>query len=250
MKLLLIDLETSPFLGYTWGKYDQTVLAFTEYSQIICMSWKWYGEPEVYAMALPDYRGYKKGKLNDKHLVKHLWKLLDRAEVVMGHNADRFDVKVANARFVFHNLTPPSPYQTIDTKKIAKRVGMFPSNKLDDLGQYFHVGKKMATGGFDLWQDCMKGDDAAWKKMKAYNKQDVMLLEEVYKRLLPWAPTHPNRNVFDEKTMNCPRCGSHKVQRRGWRAAATGRRRAFQCQDCGGWSSGQLVQLEEKVILR
>lgn len=239
MKLLLIDLETSPHTGYTWGKYEQNVIAFTDYSQIICMAWKWYGEKEVYAECQADLKGYRPGKLEDKKLVKDLWELLDKADVVLAHNGDRFDVKVANARFVYHNLVPPSPYQTLDTKKIAKRIGMFPSNKLDDLGQYFQVGQKMQTGGFDLWAGCIAGYPESWSKMKRYNKQDIVLLEKIYMRLLPWTTNHPNYNVYGDTHFNCPNCGGYNVEHRGFSMNRTGRRQRYQCKDCGAWSAGR-----------
>ncbi len=244
MKILILDIETSPNLGYTWGKYEQNVIKFVETCQIICIAWKWLGEKETYVMALPDYSGYRPPKINDKKLVKDLWKLLDRADCVMAHNGDRFDVKMANARFIAHELRPPSYYTTIDTKKIAKAAAMFPSNKLGDLGPYLGVGTKMQTGGFDLWEDCMAGDKAAWKKMKAYNKQDVDLLEEVYLRLRPWAKSHPNLNAYNETSANCTRCGSHKMQKRGFQFSRTGSRPRFQCQDCGGWSVGPHKKLD------
>jgi hypothetical protein len=41
-----------------------------------------------------------------------MWKLLDRADVVVGHNADKFDVRKGNARFIAHGLPPPPPYRT------------------------------------------------------------------------------------------------------------------------------------------
>lgn len=247
--ILLLDLETSPFLGYTWGKYEQNVIKFTQNSQIICISWKWLHHPETYAMAQCDTKGYKAGKLNDKELVKALWELLDKALVVIAHNGDRFDVKVANARFTFYNLPPPSPYRTIDTKKVAKRIGMFPSNKLGDLGPYFGQGEKIETGGFGLWEECMAGKASAWKKMKLYNKQDVILLEKVYIHLLPWITNHPNLNVLLDTERNCKNCGGHKVHKRGFNVTQTGKRQNFQCRECGAWSMGPLIK-RDKAMLR
>jgi len=248
MKVLLIDHETSPFEGFVWGKYEQNVIEFTRYAQIICTAWKWLGEKTVHAVSQADLPGYTAGKLNDKGLVKLVWDLFDKADVIIAHNGDRFDIKVSNARFVFHRLSPPSHYQTVDTKKVAKKIGMFPSNKLGELGPYVGEGTKLQTGGFDLWKRCMDGDVSAWRKMKSYNKQDVVLLEDVYLKLLPWIERHPNRNVFNREPFGCPKCGSRQTQRRGDAVTATGRKARYQCMSCGGWSSGKTQQAN--IIVR
>ena len=48
-KVLLIDIETVPHKVYTWGKYDQNVIAFIEYSSLLSVAWKWHGEKKVYS---------------------------------------------------------------------------------------------------------------------------------------------------------------------------------------------------------
>lgn len=248
MRVLLIDHETSPLEGFVWGKYEQNVIEFTRYSQIICTSWKWLGEKTVHAKCQADLPGYTKGKLNDKNLVKLIWDLFDKADVIIAHNGDRFDIKVSNARFIFHGMRPPAHYQTIDTRKIAKKIGMFPSNKLGELAPFMGQGTKLQTGGFGLWTRCMDGDPAAWRKMKAYNKQDVIVLEGTYLKLRPWIERHPNRNVFTHEPCGCPKCGSAQTQRRGSAVTAMGRKARYQCMSCGGWSSGKNERVE--IILR
>lgn len=187
----------------------------------------------MFAKALPDYRGYKPGSYNDKGLVMDLWNLLDQAAVIVAHNGDDFDIRAIQARFIAHGLPPPRPFKTVDTKKVAKKVGRFNSNSLNDLGNYFGEGEKIKTD-FSLWKGCIEGKPAAWAKMVKYNKQDVVLLEKVYKRLLPWNATHPNLGLLDQEAL-CPKCGSREVQFRGHAVTNTRRYRRFQCKKCGGW---------------
>jgi hypothetical protein len=80
----------------------------------------------------------------------------------------------------------------------------------------------------------MNKDPAAWKVMEKYNKQDVLLLEKVYDRLLPWIKSHPNHNLFSGH--GCPNCGSGRLQKRGFTYTTTGTFQRFQCTDCGSWS--------------
>jgi len=185
----------------------------------------------------------KKGKVDDLELVLHIFELLDQADVVIAHHGDAFDIKKINARFAFYGLGAPSFYQTIDTKKVAFRYFRFDSNKLNELGQYLGEGKKAPTGGFDLWDDCLKDDPKAWAKMKKYNIQDVDLLERIYLRLRPFMTNHPNLNVIaDKKHLSCPTCLSDNVLKRGFAITRAGSKQRFQCGDCGSWSSGPITK--------
>ncbi len=234
-KILLYDLETAPALGYVWGKWEQNVIEFQQNGYILSFAYKWLGKEKVHTVALPDFRA--SSKIKDEFLALSLHVLFDEADVVIAHNGDNFDAKTANARFLANELLPPSPYKSVDTLKLARKHFRFPSNKLDDLGQYLGIGRKLPTKGKDTWLGCMEGDDKAWKIMKKYNAQDVVLLEKVYLRLRSWATTHPNLDSY-KKNGSCPVCQSDKIQRRGWNVTKTGRRERIHCQDCGAWSSG------------
>lgn len=232
-KILLLDIETLPNLGYTWQKYEQNVIDFVQEFCIATFVAKWLGSKTLIAKKLPDYKGYKAGSYDDKALLQDIRNLLDEADIVIAHNGDAFDFKVLNSRFIYHRIPPPAPYGTIDTKKLAKGVGRFNSNKLDDLGRYFGEGRKLQTS-FKLWLDCINGVKSAWNKMLRYNKQDVLLLEKVYLRLRPYAKLHPNLGAYTSKPV-CPRCQSRKIEWRGYAVTTSRRYRRFQCKGCGGW---------------
>jgi len=239
-KILLLDLETFPNISYTWGKYDQNVIRFVQQSCIASFSAKWLNNKNIIVKALPDYSGYTPGSYDDKALVIDLWNLLDEADIVIAHNGNSFDVKVCNARFMFHGLNPPSPFKTVDTKKVVKEVARFNSNKLDDLSQIFELGEKIQTT-FDLWEGCINGDKKAWNDMISYNKHDILLLEKLYLKVLPWIKNHPNLTLWTEGL--CPKCGSADVQYRGYQFTLTRKYRRFQCNSCGGW--GRSVKCEK-----
>ena len=238
LNILIFDIETAPSLGYVWGKYDQTVLKFDKEWIMMSFSAKWLSEKKITTLALPDFPGYKKDKEDDKHLVKKLWELFDKADIIIAHNGDNFDIKKANARFLAHKLGAPSPYKTVDTLKIAKKYFSFTSNRLNDLGEKLNLGVKAETGGFKLWLDCMAGNASAWRKMKIYNKQDVVLLEKVYLALRPWMSSHPR--VSKSADGICPVCGSSKVQKRGFNYTRYYKYQRYACNDCGAWSQGKL----------
>ena len=241
-KILIVDIETFPNLSYTWGKYEQNVIRFKQESCIATYAAKWLGKP-VFAKGLNSYENYVPGTYDDMELVTDLHALFDKADIIVAHNGIDFDIKVCQSRFIFHGLKPPAPFKVVDTKRVAKRVGRFNSNKLDDLGELLDLGRKIKTD-FDLWQGCINGDKKAWAKMLKYNKKDVVLLEKLYLRLLPWMSTHPNRGLLENAT--CPKCGRNDAHSRGEYLTTTRRYQRFQWQSCGGWfrtnkSTGKVV---------
>ena len=234
-RILFFDIETAANLAYVWGKYEQNVIDYEREWYMLSFAYKW-NDGVTRAFALPDFDLYRKDPLNDRDLIRKLWELFDEADIIVAHNGDAFDIKKANARFLFHGLNPPSPYKTIDTKKWAKKYFQFNSNKLDDLGKLLNVGRKIKNEGFDLWLGCIKGDTRSWLKMIQYNKGDVDLLHRVYKKLRGWATNHPSMGVLKDKGHTCPVCGSHNLQKRGFGVTKVGKYQRYQCLDCGAWS--------------
>jgi ribonuclease D len=236
-KILLYDLEITPTLGWTYGMYETNVLRVEREPYIMCFSYKWYGEKGVKCLAQPDFpTTYKRHPYDDSHLAKELWKLLDAADIVVAHNAARFDNRVANERFLAHRLGPPSPYKTVDTLQIAKRYFRHGSNSLDNLCQKLEIGEKSKVKHSSLWYDCVFGDSKAWKQMVRYCKRDTEMLDELYTRLRPFMANHPNVAHLAGLTNGCPKCGSVNVQYRGSQRSNVATYRRVHCQDCGAWS--------------
>jgi hypothetical protein len=243
IKILLVDLETAPSLGWTWKKWQTDIIDFDKDWYILSFAYKWLGEKATHVFGLNDFPNYESDKENDKQLVDKLWNLFNEADIIIGHNSDNFDIKKANTRFISHGMQPPRPYKTFDTLKIARSIFKFDSNKLDELGRYLGIGRKLPHTGFHLWRGCMAGDSESWRIMKKYNKQDVILLEKVYFLVRAWAPNHPNVN---QSRVGCPKCGSVNVQRRGFSyTAANVKKQRYQCNECHGWHEGKVTR-EEK----
>ena len=241
-KTLFFDIETAPNMSYVWGQWQQDVIEHTREWYILCFSYRWEHQKSTHVVALPDFKKlYGNDPENDNRVVHALWELLDEADIVIGHNSDAFDIKKANARFAYHQFGPPSHYQTVDTLKIARRHFKFNSNRLGHLGEHLGLGGKEATGGFQTWVGCMKGDVKAWGIMKKYAKQDVDLLIDVYERLRPWATTHPNRNVIDATSHACPTCGNNVLHKRGSRMTRTMIYQQYQCQRCLSYCRARLA---------
>ena len=113
----------------------------------------------------------------------------------------------------------------------------FTSNKLDYVSQQLGLGKKVEHEGFELWLKCMDKDNAAWGRMEKYNIQDVILLEKLYYKLLPWIKSLPNRNLNTDNAV-CPSCGGKHLHKRGLATTITASYQRYQCKGCGSWSQG------------
>lgn len=232
--ILFLDIETAPDVVWTWGVYQANAISVKEHWYVLSAAWKWFGEKTVHSLGLIDYDGYEKGNDCEHDLLLDIWRLLDKADIVVAHNGADFDVKKLNARFIEQEFVPPSPYKVVDTKRDLTRVARYSSNRLDWLSKQFNFGEKIHTD-FSLWQGCMDGDPSSWKKMLAYNKHDVELLEKLYMQLASWID-QPNMGVYTE-TQVCsnPSCGSANLIKRGFARAKTRVYQRYQCGKCGTW---------------
>ena len=233
-KVLCFDIETAPNVGYFWGVWQQNISHIQVIEPWHCLTWsaKWLYDNEVMGDSLTSKEARNH---NDRRIVKSLWKLFDQADILIAHYGDGFDIPRMNTRFLLHNLGVPSPYRSIDTKKIASQRFAFNHNKLDALARELGIGHKVDTGGFELWDACYHGDKEALAKMLKYNKKDVLLLEEVYLVLRAWAKSHPNMNLW-QKEDGCSHCGSLEIRSKGHYITQVNKYRSFVCENCGAYS--------------
>ncbi len=61
MKILLLDIETSPNLAYVWGLFKQNVAInqIKESGSVLCWAAKWYGSRDVMFDSAHKYRRYQ-----------------------------------------------------------------------------------------------------------------------------------------------------------------------------------------------
>ena len=121
----------------------------------------------------------------------------------------------------------------MDTLKVARSQFKMTYNRLDSVAEFLGVARKDKHAGFDMWEQCMAGDPKAWAAMVKYNKQDVVVLEAVYNKLLPWDTRHPNVALYGDRPDACPKCrkigGMHS---HGWRYYQVTKRRSYRCISC------------------
>lgn len=233
-KILLWDIETSLIVG-TFFQLKNDYLPHSGILQdwnIYCGCWKWLGEDKIYSASVGQ------DVTNDYQLCKKLRQVVALADVVVHHNGDSFDIKKLNSRLIFHGLAPLPPKATVDTKKEAKKIAYFTSNRLDYLDKHLGGPGKIHTEP-DLWMDVLKGDMDALDKMVEYNKGDIEALERVYNKLRNYMPTHPHIGVMlgHDRKHSCPKCGVNSLVKDGVRITAAGmKQQLLKCTNCGGYS--------------
>jgi hypothetical protein len=232
MKILFLDLETSPNLAFVWGLWQQNVSInqLMESTEVICFGARWHGKKEVIFKSVHHHG--KKAMLDELH------KLMEEADVLVGWNSQAFDSKHIKREFLENGYLPPSPYKELDLMRVVKSQFKFPSNKLDYVSQTLGVGAKVQHSGFDLWIGCMADNKKAWAEMKEYQIQDVNLLIDLYEILKPWIKNHPHAALYEGVAGGCSNCSSVNLQRRGLARTITATYQRFQCMDCGKWLRG------------
>lgn len=166
-KILIFDIETSPSISYTFGRFNYNIAYDQVEQEPMILTWaaKWLYSTEVMSDKVTAEEVLN---ADDYRIVKSLWDLIDEADIVVAHFGDRFDLPMLNTRSILNGLPPYNTVRSVDTKKVASGVFKFPSNKLDALAKYFGIPGKIDTE-FQLWIDCIKGKEEALEKMRVYN---------------------------------------------------------------------------------
>lgn len=229
MKRLFFDIETSPCIGWFWRPGYRVRLTYDnilEQAKIICISYKWEHADEVYTLVWEDK--------DDRKLVQDFVKIMNKADEIIAHNGDRFDIPWLRTRALFHGIQSVPRWRTLDTLKKARGNFKLPTNKLNDIGRYFGLGEK-TTNPPGLWENICFGDASMMPEMVKYCEQDVRLLERVYHHIQKMVPVNIHVGVQQGKPKwSCPNCGSQKVVRNGTDVSRTGvQKQKMICRGCG-----------------
>lgn len=239
-RIILWDLETLPNLNEvlkiypSLSDYPGLTLKATTCS-IICAGWKLLDDKKTHCINAWDFPEWKNDVNNDYEVVKRISDILNDADAVVTHNGKRFDWKFLQTRLLLHNLPPLKQINHIDTCSLAKSNLLSFNNRLNTLARHFTDKEKMEHEGWNLWVKVHGRDEKAMKVMEKYCKQDVIVLEDIFKILRPFAKMIPNHNLFHADD-GCPYCGSLKITKSGTRPTKTTIMQRYFCHDCRGHS--------------
>lgn len=244
MKIVTLDIETSPNIAHVWGLFKQTVSLsqLRESTRVIAFAAKWYDKPDV--LFHSDHHDGHEAMVRSAHA------LLNQADVLVHYNGKRFDVPHLQREFVLGELGPPAPFQQVDLLDVMRSRFRFASNKLQHVATELGIGSKTQHEGHELWVKCMAGDSAAWELMKKYNMQDVVLTEELYERVRPWITGHPHWGLFLDDDHCCSNCGGQNLTKQGFSHTKLSKFQQYRCSDCGTWSRGKtaVARVDERGV--
>lgn len=264
-KMLIYDIETTPLKAWIWRCGDQTVRYgqldsyHNEYS-ISTIAYKWLQESKVHILF-----GDDKIEKFDAEVKK--------ADIVIGKNSDRFDVKHINTQRLLQGL-PPMPQwldSNDDLEKQMRKFFVFPSMSLDYISQIFGLGGKVKMEMQD-WIDIENKDQLdllknvpngklskseldhislilfkedfktimtrgtkALNKMIFYNKKDVKDTESALLRVLPHIKLRYNAST-NQEGQGCIACGSLNLRPTKVIIQGKTKYQQFECLDHQGYA--------------
>lgn len=231
IRRLIYDLETSPNVCLSWRigyKINIDHDNLLKERAIICIGWKWEGEKKVHALTWDK-------RQDDRAMLAEFIKVASQADELIAHNGDGYDLPWLKTRCIHHGLPTLSNYKTVDTLQWAKRRFLFNSNRLDYIAKFLGMGGKLKTE-FGLWKSIvLENDKAALKRMVDYCKRDVVLLEQVWRKMADHCPVKTHAGVAAGRDKwTCPKCGSKHVKKNATKVTAAGtKNHQMQCHDCG-----------------
>jgi len=229
-KICVFDIESSHNLGFFFDVWESNIpkenIVIPWY--IFCISYSWLDSNKVECINIKDFTRFKKDKHSDIEVLKEFSKIVEQADILVGHNIDRFDIKKINARLFLNNLPPMPIVKTLDTLRIAKRYFKLDYNGLDAIAKDLGCPGKLENSK-GLWRKCFEGDKKSLELMGKYNRNDVKINKKVFERELPFI-----KNTLS-KYFQCqnPICKSLNIRLKGIR---NGKQR-YCCNKCNSWGS-------------
>lgn len=225
-KILFFDIESA---GVNALKSD---LGF-----VIMVGYKWAHEPDVKIDVIhrKDLRHF-----NDRELLTRFAKRFEKADLCVAHFGSVFDRRFIQGRLLINNLPPIPPTRMRDTCMIARSAANFSSNRLKHLAKILDLQNQKLDNNWPIaWFKVMQGDMDHLRALADYCKGDVLALEELYNRLLPFDNAHPR--IYSDRSV-CNRCGA-KVIYRGVSFVNNNQYRRYQCIN-GHWGR-ETTQVKE-----
>ena len=221
-KILFFDIETA---GVQALKSD---LGFC-----LMVGYKWAGTKgaKVLTIKQKDLRTF-----NDGPLLTEFSKIYTAADMTVAHFGSVFDRRFIQGRLLINKLPPIPATRMRDTCMLARSIANYSSNRLGNLSNTLNLSNKKIDKGEGWpkwWFGSMQGNMQAVRDMAVYCKGDVLALEELYYRLLPFDNPHPRLHRNEDRTV-CGKCGGD-IQYHGWAFEKQLRYKRYQCNDCGSW---------------
>lgn len=252
-RILILDVERLDGISeqHWWERGDlknryihyETVRRLPR-TTIVCA--KWYDRPDVVQLAEWD-KGGRKPFLRKVH------RLLDRADIIVGHYIDNADIPwLQGDLHIEAGLPPLSPFKTVDTYKVLKK---FKSGvPFKGLGAFCQiVGIPAKTDEYDrerMERAVTEKSVEDRERLVNYCAGDVIATQGLYDWARPHITNHPALFIDGkDKYTSCHRCGGDTEPTAKRYVASVMTYSMRKCVVCGGYSRIS-VEPERMSIVR
>lgn len=239
LKVVHLDIETSPYLVWTYPLWDANIPTenIEVPMQVTSIGWMFEdGKVKVkgWKDSYVDY--WIQNKKRDYDLLKEVIPEINEADIIIGQNLNSYDIKKIQWRLCELKLPPLKNIITIDTLRQSRKAFSPPSHKLDYKSKVHGKGGKIKQ----TMEDCIavaKGDKKKQTIRMKYNAKDVtderhMFWKELDYYILPKALLNMLYNYVKKEKPFCIKCAARHQKRFDVKSIRHKRENKYQCNQC------------------
>lgn len=139
---------------------------------------------EIITFRIDQYKSYKKKLWDDKQIILDIANEIEKFDIVCHYNGDNFDLPFLDTRLAIHGIKRRiSLIHSIDLLPIVKRKMRLHSNRLDTVACALGLQEEKTRLLPQVWQRASHGSKEDLDYIVEHCQQDVLVLEEAFKRL-------------------------------------------------------------------
>lgn len=147
--------------------------------KITCVAWSWIGDDKTESRICTPLGLFGKPGVR-REMLAYLLEQIRSAEMITGHNIERFDLPVINAECMRLRLEPIRSVLVQDTMRMYRSTGF--KKGLDNLECLFKTNTQKMSLNWQEWQDAY--DEDGWTDIRRRCESDVAGHKEVRQKLI------------------------------------------------------------------
>lgn len=183
-RLSASDVQDGGFRFCSWDLETSGLNA--SFGTILCGAIKPAGKPaEIYRV--DQFSLYRKEPWNDMAVVEAIRTRLEDFHVAVSYNGFNFDLPMLNTRLVAQHKRVLSPVvKHVDLISVSRRRMRLSSNSLETLLDTMQAKERKTRLSPEVWKRAVRGEKRSLDAICRHCKADVVTLEEVFNRLIPF----------------------------------------------------------------
>ena len=213
-----------------------------DWGLLICACIKWSDKKTIETFRITDH---KQKSLNDDSGVACA---IRDSDIIVTWYGKKFDVPYLQSRLLKWEKTIMSPnISHLDLWATARYQLRLSSNRLANIERFLGLQATKTPINQGAWIEALAGSKKHMKIVVDHCKQDVLMLEEAYNKMLPLIKNHPHLALRGGPSDGCPKCGSINMEKMGHRITKVRRYQRWRCNDCGSTCSTRVQDKREPL---